>query len=379
MKGVKLSGVFARYEAKRLAVAFLTASLVVFALICTVNLIELLRRGGGEGGPGFARLAAMAALQTPSVMRKTFPFIMLLSALWTYLSLARRSEVTAAMAAGLSFWGVAAPGALTAAAFGAAVALGFDPLAAASLDRFDRMEGRYFQGRENLLSLSEDGLWLREARPDGGQTVIQARLADSGGARLQEATFFEFDGHDRFLRRIDAESARLEGRVWRLNEASILVEPPRTEGEETLAPAEMVHEPEMTLPTNLTTSRIQEGFLAPEAISIWRLPRFIQSLEAAGFSARRHLTHFYSTLATPLMFAAMAVIAAAFAARPPRLTSYGLAAAGCALTGFALYFLGDVALAHGGSGEAPALLAAVAPALSAALAAAALAAYLQGS
>ncbi len=368
-------GVFARYEARRLAGAFLIATLIVFALICTVNLIELLRRGGGEGGPGFARLAAMAALQTPSVMRKTFPFIMLLAALWTYMALARRSEITAAMAAGMSFWRVAAPGALAAGLFGAFAAGGFDPLAAAALDRFDRMEGRYFEGRESLLSFSEEGLWLREARPDGGQTVIQARQADSGGARLGEATFFEFDSQDRFLRRLDAEEARLEGGFWRLSEASILGE---VRGDP-LASAEMTHESALDLPTHLTPDRIQEGFSSPEATSIWRLPRFIRDLEAAGFSARRHKTHFYATLASPLMFAAMAVIAAAFAARPPRLTSYGLAAAGCAITGFALYFLGDVALALGGSGEAPALLAAVAPSLSAALAAAALAAYLQGS
>lgn len=367
-------GVFARYEAKRLASAFLMATLIVFMLIFTINLVELLRRGGSEG-PGFARLAAMAALQAPSVMRKTFPFIMLLAALWTYMSLARRSEITAAMAAGLSFTRIAAAGALTAAAFGAAAAAGFDPMAAAALDRFDRMEGRYFKGRESLLSVSESGLWLREARPGGGQIVIQARRADQGGARLSEAVFFEFDADDLFLRRIDAEEARLERGFWRMTEATILAETPGAQ----LEPARMSHEPQLDLRTNLTPDRIQEGFSSPEAVSIWRLPRFIRDLEAAGFSARRHRTHFYATLASPLMFAAMTVIAAAFAARPPRLTSYGLAAAGCAIAGFALYFLGDVALALGGSGEAPALMAAVAPSLSAALAAGALAAYLQGS
>ena len=97
-------------------------------------------------------------------------------------------------------------------------------------------------------------------------------------------------------------------------------------------------------------------------MSFWVLPRFIETLENAGFSALKHRIHWHSLLAGPLMFCAMVLIAATFSLRLTRRGGTGLLVAGGLLAGFLLYFLTDVVLALGLSGSIPPILAAWTPA-----------------
>ena len=119
---------------------------------------------------------------------------------------------------------------------------------------------------------------------------------------------------------------------------------------------------EIDLPTNLTPSKIQEGFAAPETMSFWQLPGFIGLLERSGFSAQRHRLYFDALLARPFLFTAIVVIAAVFSLRMQRRGGVGWmigAGVGC---GFALYFLSDVVLALGLAAAIPVALAAWIPA-----------------
>ena len=62
-----------------------------------------------------------------------------------------------------------------------------------------------------------------------------------------------------------------------------------------------------------------ERIASPDAIAFWRLPTAIRLTEQAGFSASGYRLRFHQLLATPILFAAMAVLAAAFSLRLARL------------------------------------------------------------
>ena len=55
-------------------------------------------------------------------------------------------------------------------------------------------------------------------------------------------------------------------------------------------------------------------------MSFWRLPRFIKTIEAAGFSGHRHRLHYYALIAFPLLLSSMILIAASFTLRINRRT-----------------------------------------------------------
>jgi lipopolysaccharide export system permease protein len=362
-----MTPVLAAYLSRRFGATLLFAALVVAVIVMTVNLIELARRAADED-LALARLAGMAALQTPGVALTALPFTVLLAALGAFGRLSRGSELIAMRAAGVSIWGLAAAPVAIAALTGVAAFAALNPVAAATNARFETLEARHLKGRESRLSISDEGLWLRQ--PGGGDpVVIHARGAEARGSALEAVTFFLFDATDRPVGRIDAARAVLEPGAWRLEQAVSRTLPgPEADG---AAPRIERHDA-LRRATELTPEEIVESFAPPEEIDFWSLPGFIAKMEEAGFSATRHRLHWQSQLASPLLFAAMAAIGLGFSLRPQRFGGLGMMAVASVAAALTLYFITDVAKALGASGAAPVALAAWAPPAAAALLGAAL-------
>ena len=112
----------------------------------------------------------------------------------------------------------------------------------------------------------------------------------------------------------------------------------------------------------MSREKILDSFAPPETISFWDLPEFIELLENAGFSATQHKLQFHRLLATPLLLAALVLLAASFSLRSQRRGRVGLVILGGVLTGFLLYFVSNIVFALGLSGGIPVILAAWTPA-----------------
>lgn len=366
-----LSGYIARRFAGSLVWAFSAVALIVLI----GNLIEMLRRNA-SGGASFGQLLEIAALQTPGVALVALPFVVLLATLACFARLARSSELVVARAAGVSAWAMIAPATLSAIAVGVLSFTALNPLAAATSQRVETLESRYLDGGGGRFAVSGAGVWLRQGDGAGrGQTVIHARAVDGRADRLRDVSLFVFDAEGVLTERIDAASARLTPGAWVLRDAT---RRDLSGAEGDAAPqAARPAAAETTIPTDLTAEQIMDSFESPEAISFWRLPGFVTALEQAGFSAVRHRMHWHSQLATPLLFAGMAMIGAAFSMRHVRLGGLGLMAMGAVLTGFTLFFVLDVAKALGASGAVPPALAAWSPPAAAVLLAAGLLLHLE--
>jgi lipopolysaccharide export system permease protein len=358
-----MSWTLSRYLARRFVGTLGWALLVIMAIIVLGNLLELSRENGAAEA-GLLRLSQIAVLKAPSVALVAAPFVVMLAALASFGQLARSSELVVTRAAGLSVWSVIAPAVASAALLGVLAFAALNPLAAASAQRAETLEARHLEGGEGRLSVSSGGVWLRQAGAQG-QTVVHARRADAGLRVLESVTVFDFDRVGAPIRRIDAASARLTPGAWVLTDAVERDLTTAGRGDALAAPERMAAE--MRAPTDLTLEQILESFEPPETIPFWRLPSFIATLEQAGFSAVRHRLHWQSQLATPLLFAGMAMIGAAFAMRPARLGGLGGMALGAVAAGFGFYFLFDIAKALGASGAAPVAAAAWAPPLAAVL------------
>lgn len=354
------------YIARRFVSAVGAIFLGVLFLATLFDGLELARRAA-DVDVGFGTLLGLAALRAPSISMKAAPFVMLLAALWTYARLARSSELVVARAAGMSIWSVAAPTLATAALAGVLTTTIMNPIAASLLDRFERLQAQIFRDGDSLLAVSRDGLWLRQGN-QATQSVIHAWSSNSDATELFDVTIQLFEGDDDWVGRIDAKRAALMPGYWRLEEATI-----RRLNDSDLDAAPGTRERDFyDMPTDLTADQIIDSFAAPETISFWRLPAFIAALEDQGFSARRHILHFHSALTAPLVFAAMAMLGGAFSMRHIRLGGLGMMALYAALTGFAVYFVFDIANALAGSGVLPAIPAAWAPPFAALLLAAGL-------
>jgi lipopolysaccharide export system permease protein len=363
--------VMPRYIATRFVMTVAWTFIIVGCVVTLGNMLELIRGNEGRAAT-FGQLLTIALMQTPGITLTVTPFVLMLAALATFARLARGSELVVIRASGVSAWRIIAPAVVAALAIGVLWTTAANPVVATATQRAEVLKARYMGSAERLGSLTGAAIWLRHG--DGNaQTVIHARGSSERATLLRDVTIFTFEPNGDLVGRIDAAEARLTPHAWVLTDA--VVRDLDANGED-FALREVRHDT-LETPTDMTPEQIADSFEPPEAISFWRLPQFIANLKAAGFSAARHELYWQSQIAAPVMFAGMAMIGAAFSMRHARLGGLGFMALGAVITGFAMYFVSDVAKAMGSSGAAPVILAAWAPPLAAVLLAAGLLLHLE--
>lgn len=342
---------------------FLWSFALVFAgfavILGLVDFVEQIRRLDGARA-GFAEALELTVLSVPASLYRILPLIVILASVSMFLALARSAEMVVIRAAGRSALRMLVAPVLTALVIGALAVSGFNPIVAATTKRAETLTQRHATGSVSVLSISREGLWLRQGGPEG-QTVIRAERANLDGTELYSVTFLSFAPNGGPTSRIEAASARLEAGAWALSDAKewrLGLDNPEREARRHAS---------MTLASDLTADRIRDGFGTPLAIPVWELPGFIADLERAGFSARKHLVWLQLELALPLLLAAMVLVAAGFTLRHARFGHTGVLVLAALAAGFAIFFLRNFAQILGENGQIPAALAAWSPPVAAIL------------
>lgn len=328
---------------------------VFFGIVLLVDLVEQIRRYDSDT-VGLRQAAVLALLNTPANLYRILPLLIILSTLGLFLGLARTSEMVVTRASGRSALRSLAAPTMAAFALGAVAVSVWNPIVAGTSRQYENITNRLQQGADSVLSISREGLWLRQGRT-GEQTVIHAQRATLEGTELFQTTFVGFDTVGGPVFRIEARQAELTPGAWILLDAKLWrFDQPNPE-----ITAKSFERYE--LPSNLTRDEIREGFGTPSAIPIWELPEFIQRLERAGFSATQHKVWFWMELTTPLMLVAMVLIAAGFTMRHTRFGRTGMMVLFALLLGFGVFFLKSFAQILGENGQIPVQLAAWSPPL----------------
>jgi lipopolysaccharide export system permease protein len=340
-----------RYVLRRTLTSVAGALGIIGAVIMLIDFVSIARDVGARAELGFFQLLGLTAMKSPSTVLMLLPFVFLFGTLAAFVQLNRKSELVAMRAAGVSAWRFIFPAAGAAMIAGVLTVAALNPLAS-------WLTGRYEATAAGLLSAGPvdpkpDTVWLREGA-ERQQVVIRASRRVENSARLQDVSmfFYRLDTAGRldFSHRIDAREAELKPGGWELRDA-------RESRRGQVARSFAV----VTVPSTLEPDSAFQRFATPNSAPFWALPGLIQRIRDAGFSATAYQLRLHQLLATPLLFAAMSVLAAAFSLRLLRLGGLaGLAGAGVAL-GFLLFFFNEFCEALGMAEILPAALAAWAP------------------
>lgn len=348
---MRLSHTLSRYIARQYFGNFAAVLGLFIFLILVFDTVELLRRAAGRQGIGLSIIAEMAILKAPHMMQLTFPFAVLFGSMATFWRLTRTQELIVTRAAGVSAWQFLLPVLLVTFLLGVVRITAINPVSAVMLARYERLDNTLLRSEKSAMAFTGGGVWLRQGG-DQGQVVLRANTIalDGPSVRLHPVIVFLYRGNDKFIGRVDAESAVLHPGYWELSKAWL--HRPET-------PASFLERHQ--IPTDLTLARIQDSFAAPETMSFWDMPQFIRSLREAGFSALRHRLHLHALLAAPFMMMAMVLLAATFTLRHVRQGGTTAIIGLGVMTGFLVYFFSDVAFALGLSSSIPIALAAWTP------------------
>jgi lipopolysaccharide export system permease protein len=331
-------GMIERYVLKKTLGSLAAALAVVAVLVMLIAFVDISKNVGTRTEVGFGELLYLTLLQAPATILVLTPFVFLFGTLGAFVGLNRRSELIAMRAAGVSAWRFIMPAATAAFVMGLATVTLLNPLTSAMSAQFETTRNAMM---ENYLKSAPKGLWLRQG-DDKTQIVIRARSRDQadGEVRLRGVSLFIYtvasNGSLQFSRRVEAAEARLEPGFWRLSGVR-----------EAMPGAGAIRSDSLSIPSNLDDRTASERFNNPQAIAVWRLPETIRRTEKAGFSSIPFRLRLHQVLATPLLFAAMSVLAAAFSLRLMRLGGLaGLAGAGVTL-GFGFFFFNELCGALG--------------------------------
>jgi lipopolysaccharide export system permease protein len=342
-----------RYILGRSLTGFGMALAVISVMILLVQFVGLSRKLGGHDGVSATDILGLTLLSTPSIIQILLPFVFLFGGISAYVSMNRRSELIAMRAAGVSAWRFIRPSAAAAFIIGILAVVALNPIAAQLSARFEADQAKIQAG--DAAAVPKD-VWLRQG-DEHTQMVIHAKSQDrtGGDVRLRGVSLFVYQknpfGQPEFKRRVEAAEAVLRPGFWQLRDVR-----------EASAGESSVQSDSLSIRSTLDSEAAIEHFASPDAISFWRLPAAIAQTEASGFSASGYRLRFQSLIATPVMFAAMSILAAAFSLRLVRLGGLaGLAGAGFAL-GFIVFFFNAFSGALGRADIIPLFAAAWAPA-----------------
>lgn len=311
-----------RYLSLRFTRTMLAIFATVFALIYTLDFVELMRRAGDTPGASAAKMANLALLRTPAVAEQILPFAVLFGAMVTLLNLSRKLELVVARAAGISAWQFLQPGLLVSAVIGLVSVGLYNPVSAHLKQRATEMESRIF-ARVNAPGGRD--IWLRQKSVDGS-AIIRAGSTMGNSPVLEDVTVFTFDQNGGFRERIEAKMAALEPRYWRLTDARVIspAEEPQSYGTYLLA-------------TTLEPAQVHQAFLPPQAVPFWDLSGVIKRTEESGLDATPYRMQRASLFARPLLFVAMVLVAASVSLRFFRFGGIAQMVLGGVAAGFMLY------------------------------------------
>ncbi|MEQ5868515.1 LPS export ABC transporter permease LptG [Sagittula sp. NFXS13] len=341
------------YFARRFMTIFFSI-LGVFGLFqALLDLIDEMRRLGDE--LEFGQILLLVFLKLPEGLYEVLPLVMILATVGLFIGLARSSELVATRAVGRSGLTALMSPVLTAFAIGVFIVAVINPIVAATSKRYADLRESFQSGNTSTLSLGAEGLWLRQGGEDG-QSVIRASSANPEATELYDVSIVQYAPNGGPDLRIQAEKAELIDGAWRLTNAKAWPLSPGLNPEL----GAKVHAT-YDLPSTLTRDSIRDRFGRPSAVPIWALPNFIEGLEDAGFSARRHAVWYNMELARPLFLVAMVLIGAAFTMQPTRLGRTGPAVLWAVLLGFGLYYVRSFAQIMGENGQLGPIIAAWVP------------------
>lgn len=348
------------YFARRFLMSFLLVTGGFMSLLMLVDLIEQVRRFEGKD-VAFTQMIQIVLLNAPAGISEIMPLIMILATVALFVALARSSELVVTRASGRSGLQALFGPVLVAAGIGAIAVTTLNPIVAATTAQSERLTELYRTGDTSALSISDDGLWLRQGGPRG-QTVIHAKRYSAEGGVLYDVTFIAYSDQGGPVRRIEGGSARLTNGAWSIRGAKVWTLRAGLNPEATAARHETLQ-----VPSSLTQDRIRDTLSNPHGISIWDLQDTIRQLAQAGFSTKRHEVWLHSEFARPVFLMAMVLVAAAFTMRHSRSGGTGVAVVAAILLGFALHFIRNFAQVLGENGQLPVLLASWAPPMAAML------------
>jgi len=319
---------------------------IFLSLIILTNYIEeiIFFRNQITSNDLFLKTLLLSLIKTPTLLINISPFIFLFSGLFYFAKLMRSNEISPLSLSGFSLNFIALVPAIFSFFIGVLVILILTPISS-KLSKYYETEKQKYYSNDNLIIMSNTGLWVKEKKDDYNFIIRADKIEDQSFNKLSNITIYKFDDQNNLVDRIDGKYAEISNNKWIIKDAI------------KLSDSKSIKVNQILYQTNINLFKLKSFFINPNTFSIWDIPEQISQIKKIGYFGQELIIAFNKYLATPILLFSMIIIASIFTIKIGiQFNNYIYSFLGI-LVGITFYFLTDLSIAIGKSGKIPLIFA----------------------
>ena len=292
----------------------------------------------------YTLITKLTIFKTPALLIKISPFIFLFTSVFFYLKILSNNEINTIKLSGLSNFYLTIVPAVFSFFIGLIIILIISPVSA-ELSKYYEIEKNKFSDNENLIVMSNTGMWLKEQKEDGIYIIRTDKIYDQNFEKVNNVTVYKFNKSNHYLERIDGNIATIKNsNEWYIQNAK-------------------KHNANSTTKidyykyfSQINLDNIKKMFNNSDVLSLWNILDEINKLRKIGYYGQELIITFNKYLSLPFMLFAMSCFSTIFTLRASFKLNYFTYTFLCILIGIILYFLNDLSIAFARSGKIPLIL-----------------------
>ena len=269
------------------------------ATVTLIQAIELARRASTKLQDGQSiNIVGMSLLNIPSVIELTLPISLIVGSMLCFEAWNRSNEFVVSRGFGRSIWAILSPASFVAGMIGSLFVVLINPIGSLTSREYEKQMGELFGSGQQKLSVSADGIWLRDNQP-AGQFIINGDMLDVETAQIMNPMIYAFTENNELDLRVRATSMQLTDTGWIIEGATTW----QNDGEQN-------ERGTMMLPSGFAALDLGLSSEPPNTIPFVSLPAFIDLLESAGLPTIEHRLHFHKLMSLPFLMIGLAMLSA---------------------------------------------------------------------
>ncbi|MDR3030987.1 MAG: LptF/LptG family permease [Holosporales bacterium] len=321
-----------------------------FAITSMLEYLELVRKFAAGGGTSHKIILELMAFNSISTISSFFPFIAFVGTILFFSIMHAKLEITVIKVLGVSIWNIVKSLSLGGLIIGFAYLTIFDSVLIFSVNRIKTINSRINNGISSCnVTIINRGVWFRDIYADSSY-IVHAKSFLANSDALLNVRFFQFNINSNFQKSIYSDIAFIKNRNWNLKDAKII----DLSGNE-----KRVNN--LLIPTTLSLKEINKIIASPKSISVWNMSKYISIIDKVGLSSTKYKVHLFYQISSIFQTIALILLASVFCTnyniRNPR--RYNFKAAIALSISFPIYFLNNILIALGETGDIPIIVAVI--------------------
>lgn len=288
----------------------------------------------------FVKCLILTLAKSPSFIIEFLPFIVLFAAVFFYVKFLSKNEIIPINLSGISNRLITIIPASYAFFLGIFFIIVITPISSQLINFYENSKSK-FSDNQNLIFVSETGLWLKD-RVNGVNLIIRAdKIPNQDFSKLSNVSIYQFDKDDDLIKRLESQSALIENKLWILKGVKEIMKDKTNSYEKT------------ELLTNINFKKLMNYFSNSHSFSIWNINKELNNIRNIGYYGQELIISFNKFLSLPFLLFCMTIIATLFTIDLGyRFNTFVYVFLGI-LSSIAVHFLGDLSISLGKTGKIP--------------------------